>query len=116
MTNRVMRVRGSFGLKLASDDSEKGSALIDTDSSATARVEPADMLINVGLRLGAAEAGATAPHIIRDTTAHTVATKRLPEAKARFLIGVCSLCQKQYKRIDMRLAKRDKLGGGATGR
>ena len=97
MTKRVMRVRGSLGAKLASDDSEKGSALIVTDSSATARVEPAETLINVGLRLGAAETGARAPHNNMATPAHTLAAKRLLEAKARFLIGVCSLCQKQYQ-------------------
>ena len=96
MTNSVMRVRGSLGLKLPSDDSEKGSALIDTDSSTTARVEAAETLINVGLMLGAADAGAKAPLKIIARPAPTNATKRLLEAKARFLIGVCSLCQKRH--------------------
>jgi hypothetical protein len=81
----------------------EGSALIDTDSSATARVEPAETLISVGLTLGAADAGARAPQRIIASPAHTNATKRSLEAKARFLIGVCSLCQTRNKRIDMRL-------------
>src|SRR5882762_4212404 len=98
MTNSVMRVRGSFGLKLAAEESENGSALIDTDSSATARVEPAETLISVGLTPGAADAGARAPQRIIASAAHTNATKRSLEAKARFLIGICSLCQTRYKR------------------
>src|ERR1700693_2003245 len=88
-----MRVRGSFGLKLPSDDSENGSPLIDTDSSTTARVEPAETLINVGLMLGAAVACAKAPHTNAVRPAHTSGIKRLHEAKARFLIGLCSLCR-----------------------
>jgi hypothetical protein len=96
MTNRVMRVRGSLGLKLPSDESEKGSALIDTDSNATARVEPAETLIKVGLRLGAAEADPTAPHAIKAIPAHTIARSCLLAAEARYLIGVCSLYQKQH--------------------
>ena len=44
-----------------SDAIENGSDRIETDSSATARVEPAETLINVGLMLGAADAGATTP-------------------------------------------------------
>src|ERR1700686_32643 len=99
-----MRVRASLGLKLPSDESEKGSALIDTDSSATARVEAAETLINVGLGLGAADTGIKAPAKIIARPAHTDARKRLLEAKARFLIKVCSLCQKRHQRIDMRLA------------
>ena len=71
-----MRVRGSLGLKLLSDESEKGSALIETDSSTTARVEAAETLINVGLMLGAADAGETAPKKITARPAHTNAAKR----------------------------------------
>src|SRR5258706_9140959 len=89
MTNRVMRVRASLGLKLPDDESEKGSALIETDSSATARVDPAETLISVGLV--AADAGAMAPQNTTARLAHTNARKRSLEAKARFLIGICSL-------------------------
>src|SRR4029453_4159708 len=81
ITKRVMRVRGSFGLKLPSDDSENGFLLIDPDSSATARVEPADTLINVGLTLGAAVAGANAPHTNAVRPAHANTIRRSHHAK-----------------------------------
>jgi hypothetical protein len=73
---------------LPSDDSENGSPLIETDSSTTARVEPAETLINVGLMLGAAVAGAKALHTNAVRPEHTNAIRRLLEAKARFLIRV----------------------------
>jgi len=69
-----MRVRASLGLKLPDDESEKGSALIETDSSATARVDPAETLISVGLV--AADAGAMAPQNTTARPAHTNARKR----------------------------------------
>jgi len=94
-----------LGLKLPSEESEKGSALIDTDSSATARVEPAETLTKVGLMLGAADAGETAAHNIAARPAYTNVRMRSLEAKARFVISVCSLCQKLYRLLDMRLAK-----------
>jgi hypothetical protein len=97
MTNNVMRVRGSLGLKLPSDEIEKGSDLIETDSSATARVEAAETLINVGLMLGAADAGNTPPPRMTARPAHMNARMRSLEAKARFLIGLCSLCQKRKR-------------------
>jgi len=78
---------------------------METDSSTTARVEPAETLIKVGLMLGAAVAGAKAPHTNAVRPAHNSAIGRLHEAKARFLIWVYSLCRKRSGGIDMRLAK-----------
>ena len=92
MQNRVMRVRGSLGLKFCSEFSEKGSALIDTDSSTIARVEVAETLNNSGL-LWVAPDMLEAPHMNAARPAHTIARKRLREAKARILIRVFSLSQ-----------------------
>jgi hypothetical protein len=86
MQKIVIRVRGSLGLKLASDESEKGSAVSDTDSSATARVEDAETLNRSGL-ICAADAFIKTPHIKIATPAHTTASKRLRKAKALLLIG-----------------------------
>jgi hypothetical protein len=80
MQKTVMRVRGSAGLKFAAPFKVKGSARIDTDSSATARVELDDTLNNDG----AAEA---LPHKSAATPAHKIDTKHLRKAKARILIG-----------------------------
>ncbi len=96
MTNRVMRVRGSLGLSRLSAESEKGSDVIDTDSRATARVapsegRPAETLINVGPVLAAAKVGATAPMKISVKAVLRTKARRLPEAKARVFIGLCSL-------------------------
>lgn len=85
-----MRVRGSLGLKLLSAESEKGSDVIETDSRATARVETAETLINVGL-LVIAKAGAAAPREISVRPALRNDARRLPETKARVFIGLCSL-------------------------
>jgi len=92
MQNRVMRVRSSLGLKFRSEFSEKGSARIETDSSTIARVEVAETLNNSGL-LWVAPDVLAAPHMNAARPAHTVATKRLREAKARILIRVFSLNQ-----------------------
>src|SRR2546425_996136 len=92
MQNRVMRVRGSLGLKSVSEFSEKGSARIETDSSTIARVEVAETLNNSGLLWVAPEV-LEAPHMNAARPAPTVARKRLREAKARILIGVFSLNQ-----------------------
>src|SRR2546430_13851014 len=91
MQNRVMRVRGSLGLK-SLELSENGSALIDTDSSTIARVEVAETLNNSGLLWVAPEV-LEAPHMNAARPAHTIARKRLREAKARILIRVFSLSQ-----------------------
>jgi len=99
MQKIVTRVRGSFGLKLSSDESEKGSAVIDTDSSATARVEDAETLNRSGL-ICAADAFVKTPHIKIATAAHTTASKRLRKAKALLLIGIGSLRSKQFEQID----------------
>ena len=86
-----MRVRGSLGLKFP-ELSEKGSARIETDSSTIARVEVAETLNNSGL-LWVAPDVLAAPHMNAARPAHTVAKKRLREAKARILIRVFSLNQ-----------------------
>jgi len=87
MQNNSMRVRGSFGLKLASEFKKKGSDLIVTDSSATARVELAETLKIVGASCGAADAIVNALQRKAARPAHTTAAKHLREAKTRFLIG-----------------------------
>ncbi|PYS56934.1 MAG: hypothetical protein DMF76_23580 [Acidobacteria bacterium] len=92
MQNSVMRVRSSLGLKFRSEFSEKGSARIETDSSTIARVEVAETLNNSGL-LWVAPDVLEAPHMNAARPAHTVAAKRLREAKARILIRVFSLSQ-----------------------
>jgi len=87
-----MRVRSSLGLKFRSEFSEKGSARIETDSSTIARVEVAETLNNSGL-LWVATDTLAAPHMNAARPAHTVARKRLREAKALILIRVFSLGQ-----------------------
>src|SRR2546423_4035908 len=96
MQNRVMRVRSSLGLKFRSEFSEKGSARIETDSSTIARVEVAETLNNNGL-LWVAPDVLAAPHMNAARPAHTVARKRLREAKARIFIRIFSLV-KQFQR------------------
>ena len=81
MQKSVMRVRGSAGLKFPSEFSVKGSARIETDSSATARVELDDTVNNEG---GAADAAA-AEKVTK--LAQKTATKHLRTAKARIFIG-----------------------------
>jgi hypothetical protein len=80
MQKTVIRVRGSAGKKFADPFKVKGSARIDTDSSATARVELDDTLNNEG----AAEA---LPHRSAAAPAQKIDTKHLRKAKARILIG-----------------------------
>ena len=82
----VMRVRGSFGLKFPAEFNEKGSARIETDSRATARVEVADTLNTSGLFWGAPNALARAP----DIRAVNTAEAKLPKCRrkaARSLSG-----------------------------
>src|SRR6266849_10820221 len=80
-----MRVRGSAALKFPSEESEKGSACIVTDSSAMARVEE-DVLISVGLIWAAASAALNRPPANATSAAHNIEMKRLRNAKARFVI------------------------------
>src|SRR5262245_60373459 len=99
MQNSVMRVRGSFGLKFPSDESEKGSVLIETDSSTTALVEVDDTLNKTGLFCTAADAPA-APQINAARPAQTDAKKRLRELDARFFIGISLTSSKNPNLID----------------
>jgi hypothetical protein len=62
MQKSVRRVRGSFGLKFASEFKENGSARIETDSITTARVEVEDTLKTCGLFWIAPNAFAQRPH------------------------------------------------------
>jgi len=87
MQNSVRRVLGSAGLKFPSELSVKGSARIDTDSSATARVEVEETVNNDGAVLGAANAGKNAAHIKANRVAQKLEAKRLRAAKARIFIG-----------------------------
>jgi hypothetical protein len=84
MQKSVMRVRGSAGLKFPSEFSVKGSARIETDSSATARVELDDTVNNEGEMPGAANAAA-AQKVSKP--AQKIETKHLRTAKARIFIG-----------------------------
>lgn len=84
MQKSVMRVRGSAGLKFPSEFSVNGSARIDTDSSAAARVELDDTVNNEGGMLGAAGV-AVAQKVT--TPAQKIETKYLRTAKARIFIG-----------------------------
>src|SRR5262249_4791254 len=86
MQNSVMRVLGSAGLKFPSELSVKGSARIDTDSSATARVEVDDKVNKEG-EMGAADAGKNSAHIKAIKTAQNTEAKHLRIAKARIFIG-----------------------------
>ena len=84
--NRVMRVRGSAGLKFASEVNEKGSASIDTDSRATALVEPDETVNSDGVIAGAADDGDAAPPAKTAKLAQQSETKHLRKAKARIFI------------------------------
>src|SRR5437867_8683083 len=110
MQNSSMRVRGSFGLKFASELSEKGSALIETDSSATARVDVAETLNKTGDGCGAAE---TLPNVTNTVRAEqATAANLLDQPLAQFLIGIRALLKASTKdEADQFL----KTGGGATG-
>ena len=79
-----MRVRGSLLLKFAAPLREKGSALIDTDSTAMARVE-VEVLNNTGLR-SAPDALVKPPQTSAARPAHTTELRRLRGANDRFLI------------------------------
>lgn len=70
MQKSVMRVRGSAGLKFPSELSVKGSARIETDSRATARVEDEDMVNSEGETL-AANIAENDPQANTAKTAHT---------------------------------------------
>jgi len=84
MQKSVMRVRGSAGLKFAAPFNVKGSAFIDTESSATARVEVEDTVNSEGEMLGAARAAAAHRAI---KLAQKIETKHLRTAKALIFIG-----------------------------
>jgi hypothetical protein len=95
MQNKVMRVRGSFGFKRAPAFRENGSAVSDTVSSATARVEVSETLKSNGL-VCAPKALMKAPQTSAAKLAHSIAPKRLRKAKARLLIGIGSLSQQHF--------------------
>jgi hypothetical protein len=84
MQNSVMRVRGSVELKFPSEFRVKGSARIETDSSATARVEVDDAVNKEGEMLGAA--GVTAAQKVTKP-AQKIETKHLRTVQARIFIG-----------------------------
>jgi len=84
MQNSVIRVRGSVELKFASEFRLKGSARIETDSSATARVEVDDTVNKEGEILGAA--GVTAAQKVTKP-AQKIETKHLRTVQARIFIG-----------------------------
>ena len=99
--NKVMRVRGSAGLKLPSEFNEKGSLRIETDSSTTARVEVDETLNTAGPALGAAETERNPPPNITAKLAHQRKPKRLRKAKAPLLIGfLSSQSDEWYKNED----------------
>jgi hypothetical protein len=79
-----MRVRGSAGLKLASELSENGSAVIETASSATALVEDDETVNKEGEIAGAAKVSAAQVEISKPAKLTKAAT--LPEANARIVI------------------------------
>ena len=80
-----MRVRESDGLKFVSELSEKGSAVIDTVSSATALVDDDETVNKEGEIAGAANTDVAAPQQISKPTKPTTATT-VPKANARILI------------------------------
>ena len=80
----VIRVLGSAGLKFPSEFNEKGSARIDTDSSATARVEVDETVNNEGEMPGAAN---TVAEQSIAKPMHRIETKHLRTAKARVFMG-----------------------------
>jgi hypothetical protein len=80
-----MRVRESDGLKFASELSEKGSAVIDTVSSATALVDDDETVNKEGGIAGAANTDVAAPQQISKPAKPTKATP-LRKANARILI------------------------------
>jgi len=79
-----MRVRGSAGLKFPSDEREKGSLRIDTDSSTTARVDTEETLNTDGATLGAAAPLVKAPQTI--ATALALTQNILHKGNARILM------------------------------
>src|SRR5881394_366445 len=83
--NSVMRVRESDGLKFVSELSEKGSAVIDTVSSATALVDDDETVNKEGEIAGAANTGVAAQQQISKPAKPTKATL-LRKANARILI------------------------------
>src|SRR5205814_8166828 len=84
--NRVMRVRGSAGLKFPSELRAKGSLRIDTDSSTIARVDDEETLKTDGVRPGDADAAARAPHAIEITLAPRKQERGLRKARALIFI------------------------------
>jgi hypothetical protein len=88
MQNSVILVRGSAGLKLPSEFNVKGSARIDTDSSATARVDDEDTVNNDGVTAGAPKAFAAHRS---NTAAQQIRMQQLRASKARVFIGSSSI-------------------------
>ena len=81
-----MRVRGSAGLKLVSADSEKGSACIDTVSSATALVEVDETVNKEGEIADAANDVDVVPKTKTSKITKPAKATTLPKANARILI------------------------------
>jgi hypothetical protein len=86
MQNSVMRVRGSAGLKFVSALSEKGSACIDTVSSATALVDDDETVNKEGEIAGAANDGDVAAQTKTSRPAKPTKATTLRKANARILI------------------------------
>ena len=113
MQNSVTRVRGSAGLKFPSEFSVKAQHVIDTDSSATARVEVDDTVNREGRNAGS---GRRQPQRTRLTKlAQKIETKHLRTAKARIFIGSFLKIQPSNWRLSEAKDSNGKAGGGATG-
>jgi hypothetical protein len=107
----VILVRGSAGLKLPSEFNVKGSARIDTDSSATARVDVDETVNNDGETAGTPKAVAAQRN---NKAAPEIKTKHLRASKARILIG-SFLDKSRVKSTSEVFGSYGKAGGGATG-
>jgi hypothetical protein len=111
MQNSVILVRGSAGLKLPSELNVKGSARIDTDSSATARVDVDERVNNDGETAGTPKAVAAQKS---NKAAPQIRTKQLRASKARIFIG-SFLDKSRVKSTSEDFGSYRKAGGGATG-
>ena len=114
MQNTSIRVRGSLGLKNASEFSEKGSALIDTDSSATARVEVEETLNKTGDGWTAAKAAP--PMAVMTITEYSTAMSGRAQQETLFLINGLALYVANARIYEMRLTNSSKkLAEGPPG-
>jgi hypothetical protein len=108
MQNSVILVRGSAGLKFSSELRVKGSARIDTDSSATARVEVDETVNNDGATAGAPKAVAAQRS---DKTAQQIDTKHLRASKARVFIGSFLVNGRVNRQVRLQIQRKSLVGG-----